>query len=100
VTVSVDVTNSGQRAGAEVVQLYVHQEKPSVPRPPKELKGFQKIFLKPGETKTVTLPLDNRSFAYFSEQKNDWVVEPGKFDILIGSSSRDIRQKASLTMAP
>jgi beta-glucosidase len=100
VSVSFDVTNSGKVAGAEVAQLYVHQDQCSVPRPPKELKGFQKIFLKPGETKTVTLPLDKRSFAYFSEKQNDWVVEPGKFELLIGSSSRDIRQKTSLTMNP
>ena len=94
-TVSVDIKNTGSRAGAEVVQLYVHEDKCSVPRPPKELKAFQKVFLKLGETKTVTLNLDKRSFAYFSEKQNDWAVEPGKFELLIGSSSRDIRQTAS-----
>ncbi len=92
VTVTLDITNTGHRAGAEVVQLYVHQDKCSVPRPPKELKGFKKVFLKPGVKQTVTLTLDKRSFAYFSEKQNDWVIEPGKFEFLIGSSSRDIRQ--------
>jgi beta-glucosidase len=100
VTVSLDVTNTGKRAGSEVVQLYVHQDHCSVPRPPKELKGFQKIFLKPGETRTVKFTLDKRSFAYFSEKKKDWVVEPGKFELLIGRSSRNIRRTASLTMSP
>jgi beta-glucosidase len=95
VTVTLDIANTGNRAGAEVVQLYVHEDQCSVPRPPKELKAFKKIFLKPGETQTVTLTLDKRSFAYFSETQNDWVIEPGKFQFLIGSSSRDIRQTAT-----
>lgn len=98
VSVSLKITNTGNRAGAEVVQLYVHDVESSVPRPPKELKAFQKVFLQPGEAKTVTLTLDKRSFAFFSEQQNDWVVEPGKFDLLIGSSSRDIRRTATCTV--
>ena len=97
-TVTVDVTNTGKRAGAEVVQLYVHEAQSRVARPPKELKAFQKVFLQPGETKTVTLQLDSRSFAYFSEERNDWVVDPGQFDLLIGSSSREIRRKATCTL--
>ena len=95
VTVSLEISNTGDRAGSEVVQLYVHQDKCSVPRPPKELKAFKKIFLNPGEKQTVTLTLDKRSFAYFAEKQNDWVIEPGKFEFLIGSSSRDIRQTAT-----
>ena len=98
VTVTVDITNTGKFAGAEVVQLYVHQDQCSVPRPLKELKAFQKVFLKPGETKTVTFNLDKRSFAYWSESKHDWTVESGKFELLIGSTSRDIRQTASCTV--
>jgi len=98
VSVSMDITNTGSRAGYEVVQLYVHEKACSVPRPPKELKAFEKVFLKPGETKTVTLPLDKRSFAYFSEKQHDWVVEPGKFELLIGSSSRDIRKTVACTI--
>ena len=98
VTVTLDITNTGKRAGAEVVQLYVHQDKCSVPRPPKELKAFKKVFLNPGEKQTVTLNLDKRSFAYFSESQNDWVVEPGQFELQVGSSSRDIRQRVSCTL--
>ena len=98
VSISLQITNTGSRAGAEVVQLYVHDLESSVPRPPKELKAFQKVFLRPGETKTVTLTLDKRSFAFFSEQQNDWVVEPGKFDLLIGSSSRDIRRTVTCAL--
>lgn len=94
-TVSLKITNTGDRAGAEVVQLYVHDVECSVPRPPKELKAFQKVFLQPRETKIVTLTLDKRSFAFLSEKQNDWVVEPGKFDLLIGGSSRDIRRTAT-----
>ena len=95
-TVTLDITNSGTRAGAEVVQLYVHDVKSSVPRPPKELKAFKKVMLNPGETKTVTLQLDNRSFAFFDEASNDWTVEKGAFELLIGSSSRDIRREVSI----
>ena len=91
-TVTLNVTNSGKRAGAEVVQLYVYDPECSVPRPKKELKAFKKVFLQPGETKSVTLGLDSRSFAFFDEATEEWVVEPGDFEILIGSSSRDIRQ--------
>ena len=81
-----------------MVQLYVHDVESSVPRPPKELKAFRKVFLQPGETKTVTLDLDKRSFAFFDEKANDWKVEPGTFELLISSSSRDIRQKAVLSV--
>jgi len=95
ISVSLDVTNTGKRAGAEVVQLSVHDVECSVPRPPKELKAFKKVFLQPGETKTVTLELDKRSFAFFCEKQNDWTVKPGEFELQIGSSSRDVRQKAS-----
>lgn len=93
-TVTLDITNTGKRAGSEVVQLYVNDVECSVPRPPKELKAFEKVFLNPGETKTVTLTLNKSAFAFFSEQQGDWVVEPGEFELLIGNSSRDIRQKA------
>jgi len=98
ISVTLDVTNTGKRAGAEVVQLYVHDVVSSVPRPKKELKAFKKVFLQPGETKTVTLQLDKRSFAFFDEASEDWKVEPGEFELMIGSSSRDIRQKISSTL--
>ncbi|VGO18967.1 glycoside hydrolase family 3 C-terminal domain-containing protein [Pontiella sulfatireligans] len=96
--VTFDVTNSGKRAGAEVVQLYVHDVECSVPRPKKELKAFKKIALQPGETQSVTLELDDRSFAFFDESTESWVVEPGQFDLLLGSSSRDIRKKAACSI--
>ena len=97
-TVKVRVTNSGSVAGAEVVQVYVKDEQAAVKRPEKELKGFQKVFLKPGEAKTVTLKLDADAFQYYDESKKQWVLEPGKFDVLVGSSSRDIRLTGNVTL--
>jgi beta-glucosidase len=91
VTAEFDLTNTGSRAGAEVAQLYVHQENPSLPRPVKELKGFKKVFLEPGEKQTVSIPLDSRSFAYYDPAKPGWAAEAGNYQIQIGSSSRDIR---------
>lgn len=89
-TVSVDVTNTGTREGKEVVQLYVSDKESFVIRPVKELKGFEKVSLMPGETKTVTFTLSKRSFAYYNTQIHDWHVESGSFTIMIGKSSRDI----------
>lgn len=89
--VSVDVTNTGKVFGKEVVQLYVADKESTVFRPEKELKGFQKLALAPGETKTATFTLDSRAFAYWNTQIHDWHVESGAFDVLIGASSRDIR---------
>jgi beta-glucosidase len=90
-TVSVDVTNTGKVAGKEVVQVYVHDHKSGLVRPPKELKGFAKVELQPGETKTVTLALDFRAFAYYHPAYKKWITEDGEFDILVGASSADIR---------
>jgi beta-glucosidase len=90
-TVSVDVTNNGKLAGKEVVQVYVHDRKSQLVRPPKELKGFAKVELQPGETKTVTLALDFRAFAYYHPSYKHWITEDGEFDILVGASSADIR---------
>jgi beta-glucosidase len=98
VKVSLEVTNTGQAAGKEVVQLYVSDLKSSLPRPPKELKGFSKVELKPSETKTVEIVLNERSLAFYDPHKHAWVAEPGEFDVLVGSSSRDIRQKAKFTL--
>ncbi|MFK4302839.1 beta-glucosidase [Paenibacillus sp. RC254] len=88
-TVSVDVTNTGKVEGKEVVQLYVAPHKGVIIRPVKELKGFAKISLNPGETKTTTFVLDKRSFAYWNIQLNGWHVESGKYDIVIGKNARD-----------
>lgn len=90
VTVSVKVKNTGSRAGKEVVQLYVADQESTVIRPEKELKGFEKVALKPGEEKTVTFTLNKRSFAYFNTDIHDWHVESGIFTVMIGKSSRDI----------
>ena len=98
-TVSVDVTNSGSRAGDEVVQLYVHDVAASVPRPIQELRGFERITLAPGEKRTVSFPLATRNLAFWSADAHDWKVEDGKFDILVGSSSADIRVRGTLTVA-
>jgi beta-glucosidase len=86
--VLVDVTNTGKRAGAEVVQMYVRDCVSSVTRPVKELKGFQKIFLQPGETKTVALEITPESLAFFDINLK-YTVEPGEFEIMVGNSSRD-----------
>jgi beta-glucosidase len=98
VTVSVDVTNTGPVAGKEVVQVYIHDRQASLLRPPKELKGFAKVDLQPGETRTVTVPLDFRAFAFFHPGYGRWIVEDGEFDILVGASSADIRGAATVTV--
>jgi beta-glucosidase len=90
--VSVDVTNTGSREGSEVVQVYVEPLQPKVERPTKELKGFAKVRLKPGETKTVTIPLNSRALAYYDPKRSAWVTDSGDYRVLIGASSRDIRQ--------
>jgi beta-glucosidase len=100
VEVSLQVRNTGTRAGAEVVELYVHDGHSSVDRPVQELKGFQRVDLQPGETKDVHFTLDHSAMTFYSTAKKDWVAEPGDFDVLVGSSSRDIRLKGSFTLAP
>lgn len=89
-TVSVDVTNTGKVAGKEIIELYVADKESTVIRPLKELKGFEKVLLQPGETKTVTITLDWRAFAYYEPKMKDWNVETGEFEILIGKSSEEI----------
>jgi beta-glucosidase len=98
VTVAVDLTNTGPAAGKEVVQVYVHDRRSSLLRPPKELKGFAKVDLQPGETKTVTVPLDFRAFAFYHPGYQRWIAEDGEFDILVGASSADIRGAATVTL--
>jgi beta-glucosidase len=97
-TVSVDVTNTGKVAGKEVVQVYIHDLQSRLARPPKELKGFAKVELQPGETKTVTIPLDFRSFAFYHPAYRQWITEDGEFDIMIGASSADIRFTLTVTL--
>ncbi|MFN8536329.1 MAG: fibronectin type III-like domain-contianing protein [Thermomicrobiales bacterium] len=91
ITASVAVTNSGERAGAEVVQFYVRDPQAKLMRPERELRGFVKLALQPGETGTATVALDMRALAYFDDARAAWVAEAGEFEVLVGSSSRDIR---------
>jgi beta-glucosidase len=93
--VSVDITNTGQCAGKEVVQMYIRDEQARLRRPEKELKGFAKVFLEPGERKTVTLSIGRDALAYFDDLTHEWVAEAGTFQVLVGASSRD-----SSTTAP
>lgn len=89
--VSVDVTNTGERFGKEIVQLYVADKTEAVRRPEKELKGFEKVALNPGETKTVTFTLNKRSFAWYNTDIHDWYAASGAYEILIAASSREVR---------
>jgi beta-glucosidase len=93
---SFTLKNVGPRRGAEVAQLYVSDGHARLPRPLKELKGFAKVDLAPGETRRVTLPLNRRAFAYWDPARHDWVVDPGKFTLMVGASSQDIRLRSSL----
>jgi beta-glucosidase len=97
-TVSVDVTNTGALAGKEVVQVYVHDPESGLVRPPKELKGFAKLALQPGETKTVSIALDFRAFAFYHPGYGQWITEDGAFDILVGASAADIRCQQTVTL--
>ncbi len=97
-TVSVDVTNTGPVTGKEVVQVYVHDRQARLIRPPKELKGFAKVELRPNETRMVSIPLDFRAFAYYDPAYKQWITEDGEFDILLGASSADIRGTVTVTL--
>jgi beta-glucosidase len=93
-TVTVDVKNTGKVAGDEVVQLYIHDVSPSLKRPTEELRGFDRVSLQPGETKKVTLKLPGSKLAFYDEKIHDFRVEPEMIDVLVGSSSADIRLKS------
>jgi beta-glucosidase len=95
IRVSVDVQNTGQRTGKEIVQVYVRDVRSRLVRPEKELKAFAKVSLEPGETKTVTFTLDEEALSYYDPAYKAWVAEPGEFEVLVGASSRDIRLRAS-----
>lgn len=98
VEVSFDITNTGKREGKEIAQVYVSDLKSSVPRPLKELKGFEKVLLKPGETRRVSITLHADDFKFFSEKKNAWVLEKGAFSIKVGSSSQDISLEGNISL--
>ena len=97
-TITVDVTNTGSVAGKETVQVYVHDRASSLTRPIKELKGFAKVELQPGETKSVSIHLDSRAFAFWHPEHRQWVTEDGEVELLIGASAADIRCQASATL--
>lgn len=97
-TVSVDITNTGHIAGKEIVQLYIRDNSGACRRPDKELKGYEKVNLEPGETKTVIMTLNKRSFAWYNNDLKDWYAASGQYDILVGASSRDIRLTGSVQM--
>lgn len=98
VTVSVPVKNTGDREGKEVVQLYISDKKSSLPRPVKELKGFEKVTLAPGEEKVVSFTINSEALSYFDDKKHEWVAEPGKFEALVGASSADIKGKVAFEL--
>lgn len=91
ITISIPVQNTGSVEGAEIVQAYIHDEKSRLQRPEKELQAFDKVFLKPGEIKNATLKLDKYSVGYYDTDISSWIAEEGKFQVLIGASSVDIR---------
>jgi beta-glucosidase len=98
VAVSFDITNTGKREGDEVAQVYVGDKHASVPRPVKELKGFAKIHLRPGESHHVTVKLDRRSFSYYDIDLKQWHIDPGEFDILVGQSVEQIELRGKLIL--
>jgi len=98
ITVKVPVTNVGQVAGSEVVQVYVHDCEASVEMPQKQLKGFDKVYLEPGQTKTVSIELGPDAFRFFDEESMDWKTEPGDFEILVGSASDNISRTVTVRL--
>jgi beta-glucosidase len=98
VTAQFNLENTGNRPGAEVAELYVHENKPHLVRPEKELKGFKRVFLQPGEKQTVTIPLTQPAFSYYDPSQKSWVAQKDGFKILIGNSSQDIRLDADFTL--
>ena len=97
-TITLPVTNTGSREGSEVIQLYISDLKSSLPRPVKELKGFSKVKLAPGETREVTFTTGKEALSFFDDARHEWVAEPGKFEAWIGASSTDIRNKVAFKL--
>ncbi len=98
VTITFNIKNTGKVDGAEIAQVYIKDIESSIFRPEKELKGFKKVFIKAGETESVTIELDKRSFAYYNVEIKDWAIESGDFEILVGASSRDIKLNATINV--
>lgn len=98
ISFTVRIKNTGHREGAEIVQLYIKDNKSSLPRPVKELKGFEKVYLKPGESKAVTFTIDKTALSFFDAGKHEWVAEPGDFEAFIGASSSDIKSSVKFKL--
>ena len=94
-TLHTSIKNTGDREGAETVQLYIRDVKSSLPRPVKELKGFQKVTLAPGEQRDITFTIDKSILSYYDDSKGEWVMEPGCFEALVGASACDIKSKVA-----
>ncbi|MDB5197988.1 MAG: glycoside hydrolase family 3, partial [Flaviaesturariibacter sp.] len=97
-TATFTIKNTGKIAGAEVAQVYIKQERSALARPEKELKGFQKVFLQPGESKTVSINLSEEAFQYYNDVQSKWVLEPGTFQVLVGGSSKDIKLSGKVNL--
>ena len=97
-TVTVNVRNTGRCAGSETVQLYIHDDRCSVDRPVKELKGFAKVALQPGESKDVKIVIDRQALSFYDEKQGTWTAEPGTFTALVGNASDNITLKKSFTL--
>ncbi|MCD7793974.1 MAG: glycoside hydrolase family 3 C-terminal domain-containing protein, partial [Alistipes sp.] len=97
-TVTVPITNTGDREGAEIVQLYISDLKSSRPRPVKELKGFKKVKLAPGETKNVTFTVKKEALSFFDDVRGEWIAEPGRFEAIIAASAIDLKSKVSFDL--
>ncbi|MCY6324855.1 glycoside hydrolase family 3 C-terminal domain-containing protein [Bacteroides fragilis] len=98
IAITVPITNTGKRIGSEIVQLYISDLKSSLPRPVKELKGFSKIQLAPGETQEVTFLVDKQALSFFNDSRHEWVAEPGKFEAQIAASATDIKSKVTFEL--
>lgn len=98
ISFTIPVKNTGNREGAEIVQLYVRDVKSSLPRPVKELKAFEKVYLKPGEEKNVTLTIDKSALSYFDADKHEWIVENGDFEAVIGASATDTKSRVKFKL--
>ena len=98
ITFTIPVTNTGSVAGAETVQLYIHDKQSSVERPYKELKAFRKVFLQPGETLQISLTVDKSALSFYDETTGQWSAEPGDFEALIGNSAHNLVSSCSFTL--
>ena len=90
--------NTGKRAGAETVQLYIHDVKSSVDRPQKELKGFQKVYLQPGESKDISITINKEALSFYDEASSSWKAETGKFEALVGNAADNLKLKKAFEL--